>query len=290
MIAPEVLSRIKEIEIFTRRLVSSAHVGGTTSTYKGSGLEFDQIREYHVGDDVRFIDWHSTARANRVLIKQYMEERNRIIILAVDCSSSTFFGSNVRLKYDSMAEIAGVLALVANYAKDQVGLLLFSDTVECYIPPSKGHQHSRLILEKLFSVKPRSVKTNLRVGLDHVAAQKKRNALVFLISDFIDQQDYEKQLGHITSLYDVIAIRVTDAMETALPAVGFLTIEDKETKTRHCIDLRARKEPMVRDFLHAMNKEIEQRCVRYGIDYLEIQPELSSITSLVRLLRRRMHY
>ena len=138
MISADVAKRIREIEIYTKRMVSGSLIGDTTSAYKGSGLDFDQLREYQQGDDVRFIDWHSSARADKLLVRQYIEERNRTIILAVDCSASTFFGSQQRLKYDYMAEIAAILALVGNYGKDKVGLLLFSDNIELYIPPRRN--------------------------------------------------------------------------------------------------------------------------------------------------------
>src|SRR5665647_3240289 len=146
MISSEILKKIKQIEIYTQRLLTGSLVGDSRSAIKGQGLEFDQLREYQMGDDVRFIDWSSSARMDKLLVKQYIEERNRTVLLAVDVSASTFFSSDQELKNESMAQIASVLALVADYGKDHVGLILFSDEIEEFVPPSAGRMHVRLIM------------------------------------------------------------------------------------------------------------------------------------------------
>ena len=155
MVSKEVLKHIKRIEIHTKRLLRGSLVGQSSSAMKGSGFEFDQIREYQQGDDVRFIDWKSSARINKLMVRQYIEERSRSIILAVDVSASVFFGSAQHSKHEVMVELAAVIALVGDLAKDRVGLFLFSDKVELFIPPNSGQKHVRFILEKLFSYKPK---------------------------------------------------------------------------------------------------------------------------------------
>lgn len=180
----EILQKIKQIEIQTRRLLSGSQVGDYSSAQKGSGFEFDQIREYQVGDDVRFIDWNSSARSNKILVKQYIEERNRTIMLLVDHSESTFFGSSRFLKSQVIAQIASVLALVADYGKDHVGALLFTDEVTSVIPPKRGRQHVREIMGHVLST-PAAGKTSLTCVLKRLIELQKRDAVVFIISDFM---------------------------------------------------------------------------------------------------------
>lgn len=289
MLAPDIARRIREIEIYTRRLVSGSLIGDTTSAYKGTGLDFDQLRDYQQGDDVRFIDWHSSARSDRLLVKQYIEERNRTVLLAVDCSASTIFGSQQRLKYEVMAELAAILALVGNYGKDRVGLLLFSDAVELYIPPARGMMHTRLIMEKIFTTKPRSSRTNITRAFEYLAQLKKRNALVFVISDFIDQ-NFEKSLSLVSRMYDMVAICVNDEHEQTIPNVGLLRVKDSETGECHILDLRNKNHAMLTHHLDQQKKSFERNCGRYGIDLVHMRPESCTIGSLVRLFRRRMRY
>lgn len=289
MLSPEIARRIREIEIYTRRLVSGSLVGSTSSAHKGSGLDFDQLRDYQMGDDVRFIDWHSSARADRLLIKQYIEDRNRTVLIAVDCSASTQYGSGQRLKYDAMAEVAAVLALVGNYGKDQVGLLMFSDDIECYVPPARGNLHTRLLLEKMFTLAPRSQRTNIQRALDYLLQLKKRNALVFLISDFIGE--YTKQSFHsIARLYDMIAVAVNDQFEQNIPALGFLKVKDSESSNYHMLDLRSKNSGSVNSFFKERQEEFKKICTSSGIDMVHLQPEACAVGGLVRLFRRRMRY
>lgn len=289
MLSNDVARRIREIEIYTRRLVSGSLMGATTSAHKGSGLDFDQLNDYQMGDDIRFIDWHSSARADRLLVKQYIEERNRTILLAVDCSASTIFGSQKRLKHEIICEIAAVLALVGNYGKDKVGLVLFSDTIELYIPPARGTLHTRFLLEKLFTIKPRSKKTDSAKAFDFIAQLKRRNALLFVISDFIDQ-NFEKSLSMVARLYDMVAVCVNDEYEQEVPAVGLLRVRDCETGAYHLLDLRKGNEKKLQHFFQNQKESLERQCTRYGIDLVRLKPESCAIGGLVRLFRRRMRY
>src|SRR5581483_1966149 len=205
-ISSDIIVKIKQLEIFTRRLLNGTLVGDSRSAIKGTGFEFDQIREYNYGDDIRFIDWKSSARNNKLLIKQYIEERSRTIFLVVDISHSSIFSSSSCNKQERIAEIVSVLALVAQHGKDHVGLLLFSDEIEEYIPPASSLQHVHYVLKKILSVKPKRAQTNISCALKHLLSVAKKEAIVFLVSDFIDES-YETYLAQIAKRFDLIAVR-----------------------------------------------------------------------------------
>src|SRR5579872_4207588 len=186
-IAPSIATKIKQLEIFTRRLLNGALVGDSRSAIKGAGFEFDQIREYSFGDDIRFIDWKASARNDKLLVKQYIEERSRTIFLVVDVSRSSIFGSGLHNKQSRITELASVLALVAQHGKDRVGLLLFSDKVEAYIPPASSLHHIHHIMEQMLLFTSQRSETNISCALERLLSLKKSDAIVFLISDFIDE-------------------------------------------------------------------------------------------------------
>lgn len=288
--SPEILSKIKQIEIFTRRLLSGSLVGDSRSAIKGTGLEFDQIREYAPGDDIRFIDWKSSARTNKLLVKQYFEERSRTIFLVVDVSKSSLFGSVESTKYDSAAQLASVLALVARYGKDRVGLLLFSDHVEQYIPPASSSHQARRIMEELFSHQPKHSHTKISVALQHLLAFQKKDALVFLISDFIDDE-MDSFFAQAAKRYDLIAMRCLDVVEKVVPLVGFVTVEDIETGEPLLLDLRNKTDNKVKKFLATRIDEQNKIFKKYGVDLLDVVPSREHyIADIVRFFRRRMMY
>ncbi|MDZ4153919.1 DUF58 domain-containing protein, partial [Methylicorpusculum sp.] len=269
MISTENAQKIRHIEIQTRRLLSGALVGDARSRLKGSGFEFDQIREYQQGDDVRFIDWRSSARMNKLLVKEYIEERNRTIMLAVDCSASQRFGSGEQFKADRIAQIAGVLTLVANYGSDNVSLILFSDHVECFIPPARGRQHTRAILEKLFAFEPTGKKTSIACALEFAAKQKRKDAVLFLISDFIDA-GFERGLSIASRMYDTVAISCLDSLECALPEIGFLDVVYQETGASCVIDTRKKNQTALHSFFVTRAQEQENLFNKYGVDRIEL--------------------
>lgn len=289
MINKEALKKIKQLEISTKRLLSGSLVGDTRSAVKGSGLEFDQIREYQVGDDVRFIDWNSSARTNKVLVKQYIEERNRTILLAVDISASQSYSSDDNLKRDILANIAGVIALVAQYGKDNVGLILFSDHVEVCIPPGAGKSHMKTILESLFVYEPKNLKTDLNVPLEHIAKLKRKDTLLFLISDFI-VDNFEKRLAGIIKNYDVVAVRCLDKNELQFPEVGFLTVHDYETGESVLIDARKKGSADINNFLEMRKLAQESIFKKYGIDSITVANNHQFMGDIIRFFRRRMRY
>lgn len=289
LLSDDVIRKIREIEIVTRRLLSGSLVGDTRSAQKGVGFEFDQLREYQQGDDVRSIDWRASARMNKLLFKQYIEERRRTILVAVDVSHSHIFSSTDSVAQDVFAQIASVLALVAEYGKDQIGLLLFSDTVEYYIPPAAGKFHVRKIMETVFTFEPRSKKTNISVALEHMAKLKRKDAILFVLSDFIDS-GFDRQLSLASMMYDVIAVRYLDKNEKTLPFVGFLTIEDIETGEINTIDVSEKGSSPVNVFLHTRLTEQNELFKKYGVSVIDIEHDRNFISDIIRFFRRRMSY
>ncbi len=287
MLSPDIVKQIRQIEIHTKRLLSGLLIGDFSSARKGSGFEFDQIRDYQMGDDVRFIDWKSTARSSKLLVKQYIEERDRTVIIVVDVSSSSLFSSAGESKFTSMSQVAAVLALVADYGKDHASLVLFSDEVELVIPPKTGRKHIHSIMKHLFSHRLEKRKTDLSVVLKYLASIPSKDAVVFFVSDFIDS-GYERFLQLAAKKYDFIALRCLDTNEQAFPQVGFLTIDDIETGKQFVLDTRDKAG--VSTFLQQRATEQAALFKKCGIDYLEISPHKPFVGDIIRFFRRRMMY
>jgi uncharacterized protein (DUF58 family) len=281
----EVLNKIKQIEIQTRRLLSGTQVGDYSSAQKGSGLEFDQLREYQLGDDVRFIDWNASARTNKILVKQYIEERNRTIMLLVDQSASTFYTSQTVLKSDVIAQLASVLSLVADYGKDHVGAVLFSDQVHQVIPPGSGRKHIHRLMETFFTQKV-SGKTVLVNALECLIALQKKDAIVFILSDFLDT-GYEKLLKIAAQKFDVVAVRCLDPLESHCDTAGFLTIEDPETHQQITVNTGRQS---LQDFLQQEKNVIEQSLRACGVELIDIENHRPFIPDIIRFFKRRMMY
>ena len=317
MLSQEILTKIKHIEIYTRRILNNTLSGDSRSAVKGTGFEFDQIREYQLGDDVRYIDWKASMRMNTMLTKQYIEERSRSVILAVDCSGSTFFSSHDDLRFDTIARMASVLALVAEYGKDHVGLLMFSDTVEIFIPPKRGRMHTRMIMERLFHFaqyhtlaennpaklaesegldkrsmgrRPAQTKTDLNVAFEYLARRNINKALVFMISDFITEKSFTKYMNMVAKKHDLVAIRCLDEREKQFPSVGFLPIQDSETGEISLLDTRGKHADRLNAALDARILEQNNLFKQYGIDVLDVRIDQSFMSDLVCFFRRRMMY
>ena len=289
MIREDIAKKIRHITITTRRLLSSSLAGDSRSALKGFGFDFDQIREYSPGDDVRFIDWKSSSRMNKFLVKQYIQERNRTIYLAVDVSSSSFYSSAVELRSEYMAHIASVLALVADFGKDAVGLMLFSDTVELFIPPLAGHRHIHMIMERLLTFKPLGTGTNIAGALTYLTKRKSGKGLVFMLSDFIDD-DFDKALRIASKKHDFVAIRCLDNREKELPDCGFVTVCDSETGQEFELDTRKNKYKNVHSYLKQRIEEQNILFRRCGIDCFSFQIGKPFIKDLITYFRRRMVY
>ncbi len=237
-IPPEILASVKRIEIKTRRLVEEVFSGEYHSVFKGTGMEFREVREYVPGDDVRTIDWNVTARTGQPFVKLFEEERELTVMLVVDMSRSGWFGSGERTKVEVAAELCGVLAFCAIANKDKVGLLLFSDRVEKFIPPAKGKSHVLRCIRELLTYEPEGHGTDLNEPLRLLGSVLKRKATVFLVSDFWTG-DFSTSISVLGRRHDVVAVRIRDPRETSLPAVGLVRWVDAETGQEVLIDTSA---------------------------------------------------
>ena len=224
----EILKKIRRLELRTRRLVSSTFAGQYHSVFKGRGMNFEEVREYAPGDEIRSIDWNVTARMNTPYVKKFTEEREMTVMLVVDVSASGTFGSVDLSKRELAAEVASILAFSAINNNDKVGLLLFSDEVELFIPPKKGRYHTLRLIREMLYFEPKGRGTNLAEALDYLNRVTSRRAVVFMISDFISP-NFDKALTVSSRRHDVVAMPVSDPGESNLPNVGIITLEDAET-------------------------------------------------------------
>lgn len=225
----ELLTKVRKIEIRTRRLVEELTGGAWHSVYKGRGIEFSEVREYTPDDDVRDIDWNVTARMGVPYIKKYAEERELSVILAVDASASLFFGKPGSTKRDEAAGIAALLALSAIRNNDKVGLLVFTDKTELWLPPKSGRSHVLRLIRELLAFEPESSGTDIGHAMDSLAKNLKRKSVIFLISDFISDLPYEKQMKILNMRHDLAAVRISDKTELDMPDLSMLSLEDAET-------------------------------------------------------------
>src|SRR5512138_28441 len=236
----ELLKKVRHIQVRADRLVNDVVVGEYRSVFKGRGMEFDEVREYQPGDDIRTIDWNVTARTGGAHVKRYVEEREMTAVLLVDLSLSGRFGSTHQLKVDLATEISAVLAFSAIKNNDKIGLLIFTDHVERFIPAKKGKQHVLRVIRELLSFQPVAGGTDLAGALEFLNRVLKRKAVIFLVSDFIDTE-FERDLALTRSRHDLIPVRISDPRESTLPDVGLIELEDAETGERVLIDTRRRK-------------------------------------------------
>uniref|UniRef100_UPI00404ADFA2 DUF58 domain-containing protein n=1 Tax=Gelidibacter sp. TaxID=2018083 RepID=UPI00404ADFA2 len=224
----ELLKKVRKIEIKTRRLSNHIFGGEYHSTFKGRGMTFSEVREYQYGDDVRNIDWNVTARYNEPYVKVFEEERELTLMLMVDISGSEWFGTEAQFKNEIITEIAATLAFSATQNNDKIGLILFSDAIELYIPPKKGRSHVLRLIRELIEFQPKSKQTNISEALKFLSNVMKKRAIVFVLSDFI-ADDYKQTLKIAASKHDVTGIRIYDKKEEAIPNLGMVQMQDEET-------------------------------------------------------------
>jgi uncharacterized protein (DUF58 family) len=240
MIPKELIDKIRRIQIYTSRAVNASFAGQYESVFKGRGMQFDEVREYTPGDDIRTIDWNVTARTGKPYIKRFVEEREMTVIFAVDLSASGDFGTVNKAKNELAAEFCAVLAFAAAKNNDKVGLLIFTDQIELYIPPKKGISHMlRLIRELLYFKMPKR-KTNIGEALDYLGRIVRKRATVFLVSDFIEN-GFKKSLSLLNKRHDVIAVSVRDRAEIALPGIGLVEFVDAESGEVLLVDTSSRR-------------------------------------------------
>lgn len=287
MIPKELIKKIRQIQIYTSRAVDASFAGQYESVFKGRGMQFDEVREYTPGDDIRTIDWNVTARTGRPYIKRFVEEREMTVIFAVDLSASGDFGTVDKAKNELAAEFCAVLAFAAAKNNDKVGLLIFTDQIELYIPPKKGIRHVlRLIRELLYFKIPRR-KTDIPQALDYLAKVLHKKATVFLVSDFIET-DFKKPLSLLNKHHDVIAVSVRDRAEIALPRAGLIEFADAETGELIVVDTSGRR------FRNQYGNASAQRFDRLrdtlraaSVDCISISTDKPYIQDLVRFFHMR---
>ncbi len=287
MIPRELAKKIRYIQIYTSKAVNDVLAGQYESVFKGRGMEFDEVREYQPGDDVRAIDWNVTARMGRPFIKRFREERELAVIFLVDLSASGAFGSVRRSKSEVAAEICALLAFAAIRNNDKVGLVVFTDHVEMFIPPQKGTRHVLRVIREILSFQARRTKTDIARALDYIGRVLSRRAVVFLISDF-QAEGFERPLRVLSRRHDIIAVNVTDPRELSLPDVGLLELEDAETGEVVLIDTGSAQVRREYEKLGAENAQRLRNLFRsVGIDEIRVQTGREYIADLVKFFKER---
>ena len=286
-IPPEILAAVRRIEIRTRRLVDEVFSGEYHSVFRGRGVEFREVREYVPGDDVRAIDWNVTARNDAPFVKQFEEERELTVVLAADVSGSGRFGSGERSRAEIAAELCGVLAFAAVSNKDKVGLLLFSDHVEKYIPAAKGRSHVLRLIRELLTYRPRGRGTDLDAPLQLLGRVLKRKATVFLVSDFW-AGDCSRSLRTVARRHDCVAVRLRDPRESELPAVGLVSWRDAETGRQLLVDTNsAALRHQLRERVERHDRLWEDTLRQAAVDLVDIDVTGSYVDPLQRFFRAR---
>ena len=287
MLPREVIRQIRRLQLKARRAVEDLLGGEYHSIFKGTGIAFEEVREYQPGDDIRTIDWNVTARMGHPFVKRFIEERELTVLLAMDVSGSHRFGSGVQQKREVAAELAAVLAFSAVSNNDRVGLLQFTDKVERFVPPRKGTRHVLRLIRDVLFFQPKRRGTSLREGLDYLNRVLHRRSIVFLMSDFLDR-DFEGAFKRTGRRHDLIAVHVGDPREEELPNVGLLEVEDAETGKRRLIDTGSRA---VREAYaergRARRQALRQLARSAQIDLVEVSTDGGHLDALIRFFRLR---
>ncbi len=287
MIPKEILKEVRQIELRTRHLVNDVFSGEYHSVFKGQGMEFAEVREYQYGDDIRAIDWNVTARYNHPYVKVNDEERELNVMLAVDASRSGAFGSHRKFKSEIAAETCALLAFSAIKNNDKVGLLVFTDNIEKYIPPRKGKGHVLRVIREILYFKPSSYNTNINIGLEYLLKGLKRRSIVFVVSDFEDE-NYNKPLRVLNQKHDVIAIQILDKREKELPPVGLLKLQDAESLEEAWVDTTNRNlRQMYSDLIEQKHQNFVKEAKKTNLDLIQIDTSESYVDPLVRFFKMR---
>jgi uncharacterized protein (DUF58 family) len=289
MLTTELMSKIRRIEIRTRRLVNDSFAGEYHSIFKGRGMEFDEVRPYLPGDEIRTIDWNVTARMGQPFVKEYVEERELTVMLVVDASGSGDFASQGKFKRELAAELASVLSFSATNNKDKVGLLIFTDKVELYIPPRKGRRHVLRLIRELLAFEPEGNGTDIKLALDSINQILKRRSIIFLVSDFLDDPErYSKPLFMTNRRHDLIAVDLHDPMESQIADVGMLVLEDAESGELVWLDT---SDPAWRQSFARQTGQFEaakQRTLaNAGVDRVKIQTDQDYAKALTIFFQKR---
>ena len=287
MISEELAKKIRILQITTRKVVNDVLAGEYGSVFRGRGMEFDEVREYMPGDEIRTIDWNVTARTGTPFVKRFVEERELTVMFVVDLSASGEFGSVRKLKNEVAAEFCSLLAFSAVKNNDKVGLIVFTDQIEMYIPPKKGTQHVLRVIRELLNFKPRQASTDIEGALDFLGKVTKKRSVVFLVSDF-QAEGFEKPMRVIGKRHDLIAVTVVDPREVRLPNVGLVELEDAETGEIVLVDtgsagIRKRFERLGRE----QSARFRELFSSMGVDQIEVMTDRDYVPNLVRFFRAR---
>jgi uncharacterized protein (DUF58 family) len=288
MISRELIRKVQRIQIRTRHLVGDVFAGRYQSVFKGQGLEFHEVREYQPGDEIRSIDWNVTARMGHPFVRRYVEERELTVLLMADVSASNRFGSRAQIKKDLVAEMSAVLAFSAVRNNDRVGLLLFSDEVECYLPPRKGASHVLRVIYEALHFEPRGRGTRLAPALDYLNRVLPRRSVCFLMSDFLDAGEYARPLAATARRHDLISVVIGDRLEQVWPRAGLVWWEDLETGRRRLLDT---SHPATRAALSGLElkrrEALRSQFRRCGIDTIEVMTGEPYERALARFFEER---
>ncbi len=287
MIPKEILKQVRQIQIRSNKMVSGVLAGEYKSAFKGRGIEFEEVREYIEGDEIRTIDWNVTARTGTLHVKNYREERELTVMFVIDMSSSGQFGTTSRTKLEIATEIAAVLAFSAIKSNDKVGLIMFTDEVEKYIPPKKGKSHVLRVIRELLFFKPEKVNTDINVALEFLNKVTKRKSICFLVSDFYSD-DFEKSFLLTSKKHDLVPIAINDPTEVSLPDIGLIELEDEETGEIYMIDTKnvnvSRSYKKVTSEITAERNDFFKSA---GVDYIDVNTSKPYIHELIKFFDRR---
>ncbi|MBO8439017.1 MAG: DUF58 domain-containing protein [bacterium] len=284
----ELLKKVRRIEIKTRGLSRNIFAGEYHTAFKGKGMTFAEVREYQYGDDIRSIDWNVTARFRHPYVKVFEEERELTLMLLIDVSASRVFGTTSALKKDVITEIAATLAFSAIQNNDKVGVIFFSDRIEKFIPPQKGRKHILYIIRELIEFQPQSAQTNIGNALKYLTNVIKKRCTSFLISDFIDTNDYENPLMVASRKHDIAVLKVYDRRDAELPPVGLIRVKDAETGKRIWVDTNSRRlRMMYKNSWEEISLAQRKAMRRAGVDGVSIEVGDDYVKSLMALFNMR---
>ncbi len=287
MISSDLAKKIRRIRIFTNKAVNDILAGEYESVFKGRGMEFDEVREYQHGDDIRTIDWNVTARTGHPYVKQYVEERELTLFFLVDLSASGFFGSIKHMKNEVAAEICALLAFSAIKNNDKVGLIVFTGSVEMFIPPKKGPTHVLRLIREILSFTPANPKTDISSALDFFGRISRRRTVAFVLSDFLDN-DFSRQMRVISRRHDLIAVSISDPREQKLPKSGLIDLRDAETGERIQIDCASQEiRSTFARLADARMASLSSQFAAMGVDHIPLQTSDDYVLDLVRFFRMR---
>ena len=287
MLTSDLIKKIRKIEITTSRAVNDVMAGQYHSVFKGRGMAFDEVRPYQPGDDIRVIDWNVTARMNELYVKQFIEERELTVMLLVDASASLAFGTRERFKSELAAEISGLLAFSAIKNNDRVGLIMFTDRIERFVPPKKGTKHVLRVVSEVLSFVPQSSGTDIAGALEFLSRVTKRKSVAFLISDFM-ASGYESALKVAHRRHDLVSIVLRDPMEHRLPDVGIAAFQDAESGEVILFDTTSRRaREKVADAMETLWQEQRKQFKQHRIDFVELSTDQDYVRPLVMFFKHR---